>query len=383
MLPPEGDRHLEDLAMDLATKASGLASQLPPAVRSGIGDIVRSMNCYYSNLIEGHNTHPRDIDRALAHADYSADPEKRILQQEAVAHIEVQRLIDHGADLQVATTSVAYTVWLHKEFCTRLPEELLWVRNPDTGKQLRVIPGQLRESGVQVGRHIPPNAASLPLFLQRFSEAYDAKNMSKIRRVIALGAAHHRLLWIHPFYDGNGRVTRLQSHASLLRCGVGSSLWSVARGLARHVRDYKALLMAADGPRRGDLDGRGMLSAQALTEFCAFFLTVCIDQVDFMTSLLEPSDLLRRMRLHIEEETQAGHLPKGSFPLLREAFLLGEVSRGHAGEITGYGERMARNVVSELLKKGYLQSKSSRSPLVLSFPVEAIERWFPKLYPVI
>ena len=383
MLPPEGDRHLEDLAMDLATKASGLASQLPPAVRSGIGDIVRSMNCYYSNLIEGHNTHPRDIDRALAHADYSADPEKRILQQEAVAHIEVQRLIDHGADLQVATTSVAYTVLLHKEFCTRLPEELLWVRNPDTGKQLRVIPGQLRESGVQVGRHIPPNAASLPLFLQRFSEAYDAKNMSKIRRVIALGAAHHRLLWIHPFYDGNGRVTRLQSHASLLRCGVGSSLWSVARGLARHVRDYKALLMAADGPRRGDLDGRGMLSAQALTEFCAFFLTVCIDQVDFMTSLLEPSDLLRRMRLHIEEETQAGHLPKGSFPLLREAFLLGEVSRGHAGEITGYGERMARNVVSELLKKGYLQSKSSRSPLVLSFPVEAIERWFPKLYPVI
>jgi len=383
MLPPEGDRHLEDLAMDLATKASGLASQLPPAVRSGIGDIVRSMNCYYSNLIEGHNTHPRDIDRALAHADYSADPEKRILQQEAVAHIEVQRLIDHGADLQVATTSVAYTVWLHKEFCTRLPEELLWVRNPDTGKQLRVIPGQLRESGVQVGRHIPPNAASLPLFLQRFTEAYDAKNMSKIRRVIALGAAHHRLLWIHPFYDGNGRVTRLQSHASLLRCGVGSSLWSVARGLARHVRDYKALLMAADGPRRGDLDGRGMLSAQALTEFCAFFLTVCIDQVEFMTSLLEPGDLLRRMRLHIEEETQAGHLPKGSFPLLREAFLLGEVSRGHAGEITGYGERMARNVVSELLKKGYLQSKSSRSPLVLSFPVEAIERWFPKLYPVI
>ena len=383
MLPPEGDRHLEDLAMDLATKASGLASQLPPTVRSGIGDIVRSMNCYYSNLIEGHNTHPRDIDRALAHADYSADPEKRVLQQEAVAHIEVQRLIDHGADLQVATTSVAYTVWLHKEFCTRLPEELLWVRNPDTGKQLRVIPGQLRESGVQVGRHIPPNAASLPLFLQRFSEAYDAKNMSKIRRVIALGAAHHRLLWIHPFYDGNGRVTRLQSHASLLRCGVGSSLWSVARGLARHERDYKALLMAADGPRRGDLDGRGMLSAQALTEFCAFFLTVCIDQVDFMTSLLEPSDLLRRMRLHIEEETQAGHLPKGSFPLLREAFLLGEVSRGHAGEITGYGERMARNVVSELLKKGYLQSKSSRSPLVLSFPVEAIERWFPKLYPVI
>lgn len=383
MLPPDGDRHLEDLAMNLAIKASGLASQLPPAVRSGVGDLVRSMNCYYSNLIEGHNTHPRDIDRALTHADYSADSAKRVLQREAVAHIEVQRLIDHSADVQAETTSIEYIVWLHTEFCRRLPEELLWVRNPDTGERRRVIPGQLRTSGVQVGRHIPPAADSLPRFLQRFTETYDPQKLSTIRQIIALGAAHHRLLWIHPFYDGNGRVTRLLSHASLLRCGVGSSLWSVARGLARRVQEYKSLLMAADEPRRGALDGRGTLSEQALIEFCEFFLATCIDQVDFMSSLLKPGDLLRRMRLHIEEEIQTGHLPKGSFSLLREALLTGEVSRGRAGEITGYGERMARSVVSELLKKGYLQSKSSRSPLILAFPIDAIEGWFPKLYPVI
>ncbi len=68
--------------------------------------------------------------------------------------------------------------------------------------------------------------------------------------------------------------------------------------------------------------------------------------------------------------------------MLREALLAGVVPRGRAGEITGYGERMARMVVSELLKKEYLKSKSSRSPLVLSFPIDAVERWFPKLYPV-
>ena len=71
------------------------------------------MNCYYSNLIEGHDTHPHDIERALIQADYSIDPAKRALQYEAVAHIEVQQ-------------------------------------------------------------------------------------------IIGLGAAHHRLLWIHPFFDGNG-----------------------------------------------------------------------------------------------------------------------------------------------------------------------------------
>ena len=382
MLPPEGERNLEDLAIDLATKASGLAGLLPSAVRLEIGDLVRSMNCYYSNLIEGHDTHPRDIDRALAHADYSADPEKRALQREAVAHIEVQRLIDHHEDLQVATTSLEYIVWLHREFCQRLPDELLWTQNPDTGERLHIVPGKLRKGGVQVGRHIPPKAESLLSFLKRFSEVYDPKKLSRVRQITALGAMHHRLLWIHPFYDGNGRVTRLMSHASLLRCGIGSSLWSVARGLARHVRDYKALLMATDAPRHGDLDGRGALSSRALIEFCEFFLTICIDQVDYMSSLLQPDDLLRRMRLHIEDAIQAGSLPKGSFPLLREALLAGEVQRGRAGAITGYGERMARMVVSDLLKKGYLKSKSPRSPLVLSFPLDAVERWFPKLYPM-
>ncbi|WP_240193645.1 Fic family protein [Desulfobulbus alkaliphilus] len=252
---------------------------------------------------------------------------------------------------------------------------------PYSGERLPVIGGELRKGWVQVGRHIPPSAEALPRFLHRFTEAYDRKKLSRVRQIIALGAAHHRLLWIHPFYDGNGRVTRLMSHASLLHCGVGSSLWSVARGLARNVQECKKLLMAADDPRRGDLDGRGTLSTQSLTDFCAFFMTTCIDQVEFMASLLEPSDLLRRMRLHVEEEIQSGTLPKGSFSLLREALLAGEVPRGKAGEITGYGERMARNVVSDLIKKGYLKSSSSRAPLTLAFPIGAVERWFPRLYP--
>ena len=383
MLPSVGDRRLEDLALDLATKASALAGRLPTPVRQGVGDLLRSMNCYYSNLIEGHDTHPRDIDRALAHADYAADPVRRALQREAVAHIEVQRMIDRGEDPADVPTSVAYITWLHREFCRRLPDELLFVENPDTGERLRVLPGERRQGGGQVGRHIPPSAGTLPAFLQRFGEVYAMERLSRLGRIVALGAAHHRLLWIHPFPDGNGRVARLMSHAALLRCGVGSSLWSVARGLARNVDEYKALLMAADGPRRGDLDGRGNLSLQALQRFCEFFLTVCLDQVDFMAALLDPGDLLLRIRVHCEEEVRAGRLPKGTFPLLREALLAGEVGRGQAAAITGYGERMARNVVADLLKKGYLQSTGPRAPLSLAFPLDAVERWFPRLYPAL
>lgn len=98
MLPEEGNRQLEDLALTLVAKTNSLAGQLHPIVRYAVGDLVRSMNCYYSNLIEGQNTHPRDIDRALS-GDYSADPEKRNLQSEAVAHITLQKKIDDRENL--------------------------------------------------------------------------------------------------------------------------------------------------------------------------------------------------------------------------------------------------------------------------------------------
>jgi Fic family protein len=379
MLPSDG-KALEDMAFDLISNANALAGQIHPVVTESVGNLVRSMNCYYSNLIEGHDTHPRDIDRAL-HKDYSTEPRKRALQLEAVAHIEVQKAIDEGVDPKDFPASSAYAIWLHREFCRRLPDELLWVEDPETTRRIRLTPGALRDGEVVVGRHLPPPAVTLPEFLQRFEHVYSPQNLSKVRQVTAVAAAHHRFLWIHPFYDGNGRVARLMSHALLRRLGVGNSLWSVARGLARNVGDYKALLMAADDSRRGDLDGRGNLSQAALDNFCRFFLRVSNDQVTYMSSILQPSELLRRMEIYVEDETRAGRLPKGSFPLLREALLAGEFERGLAPSLTGYKERMARTVVSKLLDAGLLVSPSHVARLRLGFPLPVVERWFPALYP--
>jgi Fic family protein len=380
MLPALGNKELEDLAMELAQKSSALAGTMLPAVRQSIGNLVRSMNCYYSNLIEGHDTHPRDIDRALA-GDFSKDPTKRNLQLEAKAHIEVQRLIDAG-HAPATKPSGEFMLWAHHEFCSRLPDELLWVENPDTSERIKVIPGQFRQHEVAVGRHIPPLAQNLDRFMKRFEEAYDPLKLSKVQEVIAIAASHHRLVWIHPFLDGNGRVVRLFSHAWLLETGIGSSLWSVSRGLARNVEEYKARLMAADAPRKGDLDGRGNLSHAELVSFCRFFLQTAIDQVEFMGDLLDSANFITRMSIHVQEETAMKRLPKGSFELLRKAWVAGEFKRGHAAAITGYKERAARDVLTALLEKGYLVSDNKLARVRLGFPAEAVERWLPKLYPV-
>ena len=375
---PEESKGLENLAIDLVAKASTLAGKVNPLLVASIGDLVRSMNCYYSNLIEGHQTYPVDIDRALAN-DYAQEPERRNLQKEARAHIEVQRLIDRG-DAPTPVVSTEFILWVHREFCQRLPDDLLWIENPETHERLRVIPGELRQWHVKVGRLVPVDPADIPAFLNRFADAYNSPMLSKLRKVIAVAASHHRLLWIHPFLDGNGRVTRLFSHAWLRELGIGSELWAVSRGLARQVDQYKSMLMTADEPRRGDLDGRGNLTQQGLNQFCDFFLSTCVDQVAFMESLLEPAELLRRIEIWAEEEMRAKRLPRGSWPLLKEAVISGEVSRGKAAELTGYETRQARTVLSTLIDKGYLTSDSHRSAVRLGFPAKIIDRWFPRLY---
>ena len=138
LLIAEDSRHrgaLTDLAIDLAGKAAGFRSSLAPGIRTALADLVRSMNCYYSNLIEGHDTHPVDIERALKN-DYSADRAKRDLQLEAKAHIHVQEWIDAGG-LKGQVTTASGIREIHRRFCAELPDELLWAENPETHQRMR------------------------------------------------------------------------------------------------------------------------------------------------------------------------------------------------------------------------------------------------------
>lgn len=380
MVPDEASRALDDDVLPLVAEANQLAGRIHPILRDSIGRLVRSMNCYYSNLIEGHDTHPRDIDRALAN-DFSSEPKKRDLQKEAVAHIHVQELIDTGRDPDAWPASAAYASWLHKEFCSRLPPEMLFVTDDKTGERLEIVPGEWRKRDVEVGQHLPPEYDRLAQFMARFDIAYGSPPLGKSRQIQTVGAVHHRFLWIHPFLDGNGRVARLMSHALFKRLGIGTGLWSVARALARDETRYKALLAKADGPREGDRDGRGNLTQRGLIEFCKFFLERSVDQIRFMSSLLEPATLLTRMEFHIEEEVRTKRLQRGSFAILREAVMNGEVERSKIPALTGFEERTARNVTSALVDRGMLTAATHRAPLRLAFPADVAERWFPNLYP--
>jgi Fic family protein len=381
LLLASDSRHREmltDLALDLAQKTASLKSSLPAGLLSALATLVRAMNCYYSNLIEGHDTHPVEIERALK-GEYTNDAHKRDLQLEARAHIEVQQWIDGGGLQGGRATSTEGIREIHRRFCEQLPEDILWVEDPATKERCRVVPGELRTREVQVGRLVAVSAGAVPRFLDRFEQVYG--NLGKTESILALAAAHHRLVWVHPFLDGNGRVARLMSHAMLLDALNTGAVWSVARGLARNVQEYKTLLDHCDQPRRNDLDGRGYLSEEALAEFTRFFLSTCIDQVVFMQSLMQPEQLRTRILLWAEEEIRHGLLPPQSGNILEAVLYRGELPRGEADTVVGTGDRQARRIVSALEKRGVLQSESPRSPLRLTFPAALGHRWMPGLFP--
>ena len=366
---------LADLALALTNNSRSLALELPAGVRVPLADLIRTMNCYYSNLIEGHDTHPVDIERAMRN-DYSTDVHKRNLQHEARAHIAVQGWIDGGGLGGRSPTTEEIVREIHRRFCSDLPSDLLWAINEDTGERWRVAPGAYREHDVRVGRHVPPSPGAVRRFMRRFAEVYAP--LRGVDRVVSAATAHHRLAWIHPFTDGNGRVARLMSHAILLEALDTQGIWSVARGLARRLGDYKVHLAAADLRRRNDLDGRGSLSEETLAEFAAFFLDTCLDQVAFMRRLFEAGRIRRRVLDWANEEIALNRLRPNARGFLDLLVSTPEVSEADAH--TALEGADVEAVMRTLQVSGVL--KRAASVHRFSFPVTLSERFLPGLWPL-
>ena len=364
-------------AHDLARAALQLTGTRVPAE---LRRLLRGMNSYYSNRIEGQHTRPFEIEQALR-KDFSADRELAAKQRLAVAHIDAETAIEaryigaEGAQRLYSTDAVSD---LHSELFGRLPAADLRTSEGDA-----MVPGQLRQREVSVGRHVAPAFAAVPALLRRWADVYGATRRGEAA-LLALAAAHHRLSWVHPFIDGNGRVMRLHTHAVLAALGYTGGLWSPLRGFARSTDRYYALLAAADEPRRGDLDGRGNLSQQALVDWIGYVLSVCQDQVAFMSGLLRLGDMERRIAacLVYEEQTLRSGVRLAALRPLHYLFVtVSALERGEFKTMMGLGERTAGTVLKALLERRLLVSQSPQGPLRFGLPLRALRFYFPALWP--
>jgi Fic family protein len=380
---------LPDKAMQLVQLSARLAGQLAPLTLITLEHHMSVINSYYSNLIEGNATRPHEI-RAAQRGDYDADPAKRDLQLESLAHMAVQAWIrDQQPDLDTLY-SPAFILQVHHQFYSRIPENLWQIKDEQNTIADKVVPGAWRTRAVRVGHHVPPAAEDLPDLMAAFCDNFHPRRHNGDRKVLAIMAAHHRLEWLHPFLDGNGRVGRLLTDTALKAVGLDSyGAWCLSRGLAKSATRYKRLLALADNPRQGDLDGRGALTEQGLMQFCDYMLDTAIDQVTYMSKLLD----LPRLRQRIDSYVQARNdfrvsgvtepLKSNAALILYTAFIHGEIGRAEALELCAMPERSARRLLSQLKSEGLLSETSSKSPLRWEVPEHAEPWYFPDLTPIV
>jgi Fic family protein len=373
LLPQKEVETLRGRAAGIVEASLRLSGRVHPSTRGRLRELLRAMNSYYSNRIEGQSTHPLNIERALKQ-DFSARPDTAKLQRIAVAHIDAERELEGLVEGGATPLTASFALDAHRAMYGRLSRA-----DRTTADGVVVQPGEIRTATVRVGEHVPPEAGSIARFLSRCEDVYAPKSAYD-ERLIRVACAHHRLAWVHPFVDGNGRAGRLVTHSALYPMTGG--LWSVSRGLARRRDEYYARLADADAPRRGDLDGRGNLSEEGLRRWCGFFLDVCEDQSTFMGRLLDLDGMKARITALIAFRSTADKQVRREAVLpLYHLFTAGPATRAELRQMTGLGERTAQGLLSRLLATGLVESDTPLGPVRLGLPLDALQFLFPDLYP--
>jgi len=374
---------LLEIAADLVSECHRLHSRAGEPVARAVTPWLRAMNSYYTNKIEGQHTRPADIERALR-KDFDADAVLACKQRIALGHMDAEKALEsQTAEPGSQPFSARLVREIHAALYGRLPEA---DRISDHGGKR--LPGMLRETEVTVGRHLAPPSQDVPGLLAAWHDRY-AKLAGVEQRLVGIACAHHRLAWVHPFVDGNGRVARLQSHLALHAMGLTNGLWSPMRGLARTQEQYYVRLAEADLPRRNDYDGRGPLSQEALVAFAKYFLDVCLDQVRFMGEQLALGSLKSRIEAlvsHLQRNPWQVGSEKSVIKLdvlepLHYVAITGPLERAKFIHMTGVGDRTGQRILTTLLDYGVLSAPTSRAPVSFAVPFKSLGFLFPNLWP--
>ncbi|APU32934.1 cell filamentation protein Fic [Ectopseudomonas alcaliphila JAB1] len=367
----------------MPAKAAFLDGRLAPATRARLAALLEVTNTYYSNLIEGQYSAPADMQRAQA----APKRERKQLADLAMQQLGVQtgfeRLMRRW-DEDIAWQTM-FSPWLvhqaHKALFKYAPPEQLKLHNSER----YLVPGKLRsepDEQVEVGNHLAPDAQVVKPMLELLQQFMGSYSDPRTRLIAAL-AYHHRLAWVHPFMDGNGRLVRLITHLQLVYLDLRPSLWSLSRGLARRQTEYYAAMANADRPREGDLDGRGQLSLKHYLGFIRFMLDVCLDQIDYMTEAVDPAN----MRVRIErlfkhhERISAAKIRPGSAAAVHALLSMGTMPRATVKTFLGLSERLAIEELKRLIELGIVLSPTPKSRDVEpGLPVWFAQEIFPDLH---
>jgi len=361
------EKHLY-LAKQICEVSLKLSSSHNKFILDEVISLLRTTNSYYSNMIESQGTHPIDIYNA-SKGNFTNDKKNKSLQELSLIHIEVQNFISNTYQDNKKAYELEYILELHKQFYTK-DEMKEYLSISYNNISATMIPGILRDKEVKIGNLIAPTYMHIQPYMYEFESAYNnaIKYKSKEEQLICILASHHRFVYLHPFLDGNGRISRLFLDYLFFKIGIdGYGLWNISRGLARNINKYKEMLSMADIIVQGNTDGRGPLSNRGLEYFLDFMLETSFDQVTYMYENLKMDKLSTKIenfvKLSYSGLIDGIKLPKYTDLLFKNLLLKGELKRSEVAKIIGKSDRTASRLIATLLKEDFLQSKSNKSPI--------------------
>jgi fido (protein-threonine AMPylation protein) len=383
---------LPTLAPDLIAEADaviGAVRRLDGLTDGGLEHVVRPLfraaHVHHSLYIEDRPSTLAELARASVPAVRSDRARDR--EADLRASLAVMSWLHEGAGRAHALrapTDVALVRDIHRRFYAELPASEREVRFADTGRVIDVAPGEWRTEDVTVGRHAAPRATEVDALMRHWSARYTpARGVTAGTALIAAVASHHRLLFVHPFRDGNGRVARLALEASLIALGLDAKgAWTPARGFARARAGYYDALAGADDERWHDAEGRGDRSMPGLVRWCRSVLRVMREQADFVATLLAPN--VWRMRLRHALTGPTGRAVDAEYRLVAAAWELGPLPRAALARESGVPPRSVSRLCNSLIERGWLRAVTGddrrSAPVVGAMPIESARIVFPGLF---
>lgn len=388
VLPSYGIGPLKDAASRVMSESARLEGSVAPETARGLGEQLRLLNAYHSNLIEGVKTGILEIRKALK-GQYSPGDAQRYAQELCVAHVHTERMVmERIAAGEADPFAPEFLPWLHTTFYSQLPPEHQFCHSGNGFTEHPVMLGTFRDLPVTVDgeNQLGPDAEDVPELFRSLLSLYSPQNHYGDERLLAILSLHHRLAWLHPFRDGNGRMVRLHTTAAMAHAGINTAgLWSLSRGLSRNKNEYYIHLRFADEFETSRAD-------EHLSDFIELCLEQCLDQIQFVGKLLDLTtfegrveaylkNLQRRAKALGDEKLLKVAGRPGLTSLLRETFRNGTITRSRAYAILGVQRKTGAEVLKTLIDKGLLvKGKSQKAPLTCGFPEDAMPTYFPYLF---
>ena len=375
------DNRLLKKAENVLIESASLTGNLPVEIIQEIASLLRIVNSYYSNRIEGQGTHPYKIAEAM-NMKFDKNHEKAQLQKLSIRHIQTQEWLE-----EYITNKNPYSVDVIKAVHTKFydHDEMNSFLILSDGSFM--TPGEFRSTDVRVGAHIPLSgdrvSDAMGLYERRFTQELATLNLQSEKLLLAL-VSHHRLVWLHPFEDGNGRVGRLLLDAAIISTGLkGYGLWNPSRGMARNLNKYYDTLQEADYKEPTRIDTH--LHLDGLQEYIEYMLDLALDQILFMKNNLNISTLSNRISKFVEFSINGMYeiqpLPKGSDLLFNALLVKGSIKKGDIHAIMGISPRKANDVIKTLTQLDYLDSQNQKQPVRLKFNPFFASKIFPNIIP--